>query len=76
MSHYTGILGIPGVTRADSEAFVESSHIEVEVDLDKARTYGLNPGDIRRSASIILAGLEVGNLFDEAAAEPFQFHPR
>ncbi len=61
----TGILGIPGVKRADSEAFVESSHIEVEVDLDKARTYGLNPGDIRRSASIILAGLEVGNLFED-----------
>jgi Cu/Ag efflux pump CusA len=39
--------------------------IEVEVDLQRAQRFGVKPGDVRRSAAILLAGLPVGNLFEE-----------
>jgi Cu/Ag efflux pump CusA len=40
-------------------------NIEVEVDLAKAKLYGLKPGDVRRAAATMLAGLEVGSLFEQ-----------
>src|SRR6185503_13943910 len=40
-------------------------NIEVEVDLAKAKLYGLKPGDVRRAAATMLAGLEVGSLFQQ-----------
>src|SRR3990172_639916 len=36
--------------------------IEVKVDLKKAQQHGLKPGDVRRAASYIVAGEEVGDL--------------
>src|SRR5438034_8631673 len=39
--------------------------LEIEVNLDKAKHYGLKPGDVRRAATTLVSGLEVGNLFDE-----------
>src|SRR3990172_12598342 len=36
--------------------------IEVKVDLEKAQMHGLKPGDVRRAASYIVAGEEVGDL--------------
>jgi CzcA family heavy metal efflux pump len=40
-------------------------NIEVEVNLAKAKLYGLKPGDVRRAAATMLAGLEVGSLFQQ-----------
>ncbi len=37
--------------------------IEVEVDLAKASRYGVKPGDVRRAAAVLVAGIEVGQLF-------------
>lgn len=38
--------------------------LEIEVDLDKARDYNIKPGDVRRTAATLLAGIEVGSLFE------------
>ena len=47
------------------EPQAEQQAIEVEVDLDKARAYGLKPGDVRRAASALIGGITVGSLFQE-----------
>jgi Cu/Ag efflux pump CusA len=39
--------------------------VEIEVDLERAKQFGVKPGDVRRSAAALLAGIEVGNLFEE-----------
>jgi Cu/Ag efflux pump CusA len=39
--------------------------VDIEVDLAKAQRYGLKPGDIRRAASVFVAGIEAGSLFEE-----------
>lgn len=56
---------IDGVKDARIEAPAEQPALEVEVDLEAAEQYGLRPGDVRRSAATLLAGLGVGNLFEE-----------
>lgn len=39
--------------------------VEIEVDLEKAASYGLKAGDVRRAATSLLSGIQVGNLFEE-----------
>ena len=39
--------------------------IAITVDLAAAGRVGLKPGDIRRAAATVFAGLEVGNLFEQ-----------
>ena len=53
---------IEGLTELHSEFIVDIPQIEVEVDLTKAETYGLKPGDVRRATSYMLAGEEVGDI--------------
>lgn len=36
--------------------------IEVKVDLDKAKLYGIKPGDVRRDATTLVAGEEIGDV--------------
>jgi CzcA family heavy metal efflux pump len=48
-------------THPDFQADVPQ--IEVEVDLAKAAKYNLKPGDVRRAASTLVAGEEVGDIF-------------
>jgi CzcA family heavy metal efflux pump len=52
---------------ADPEVDYEAEHatLEIRVDLDKSMEYGLKPGDVRRAATTLLSGIEVGNLFEE-----------
>ena len=56
---------IEGISNPRVEALAEKTSIEVKVDLDKARTHGLKPGDVRRAASTLVSGLKVGALFQE-----------
>ena len=58
------LLDVPGLKGSDIEAQVHAPHIEIEVNLDAAEPFGLKPGDIRRSASTLLGGIEVGSLFE------------
>ena len=59
------IAGIDGIV--DPRIHLESNEpvVEIEVKLDAAHTHGVKPGDVRRAAATLLAGIEVGNLFEE-----------
>jgi len=56
---------IEGINNPEVEPQAEQQAIDVEVDLDKARAYGLTPGDVRRNASVLIGGITVGSLFQE-----------
>jgi Cu/Ag efflux pump CusA len=57
--------GIDGIERAAVDTPPTEPTIDVKVDLQRAQRFGVKPGDVRRSAAILLAGLPVGNLFEE-----------
>lgn len=38
--------------------------IQIDVDLAKARAHGVKPGDVRRAATTLLSGIQVGSIFD------------
>ena len=58
------VLGsVDGIVDEHVELQKDVPQIEVRVDLDKARTYGIKPGDVRRAAATMLAGEEVGDIF-------------
>lgn len=57
------IATIDGVVDPHVELQVEIPHIAVEVDLAAAARYGLKPGDVRRAAATLIAGLEVGDVY-------------
>lgn len=44
---------------------VDIPEIQIKVDLEKAQAYGLKPGDVLRSASAMLAGIEVSDIFKD-----------
>jgi CzcA family heavy metal efflux pump len=39
--------------------------LEIEVDLAKARRYGIKPGDVRRAEAALLQGINVGSVFQD-----------
>jgi Cu/Ag efflux pump CusA len=59
------LTGIEGIT--DARVHVETTEpvVEIKVDLEAARAHGVKPGDVRRAAATLIAGIEVGNLFEE-----------
>ena len=59
------LAGIEGIQRPTVELAPTEPTLEVEVDLERAQRFGVKPGDVRRSAAILLSGLAVGNLFEE-----------
>src|SRR3972149_5740876 len=59
------LAGIKGVFDSKVQYPTEMPTVEIEVDLDKAKRYGLKPGDVRRAATSLVSGIEVGSLFDE-----------
>ena len=61
-----GVLSkVEGIQNARTEVPEDKTTIEVKVDLEKARAYGLKPGDVRRAASTMVAGITVGALFED-----------
>src|SRR5205085_11696742 len=54
---------ILGIKEYHIDMQVETPQIQVEVNLAKAAAYGLKPGDVRRAASTLVAGEEVGDIF-------------
>ena len=56
---------IDGLGSAIVEAPISQPRIEIEPDLEKCKTHGVKPGEVRRTAAVLLSGLEVGNLFEE-----------
>jgi Cu/Ag efflux pump CusA len=56
---------VDGVVDLQVEYFAMEPHVEIEVDLAAAERYQVKPGDVRRSATTLLNGLRVGNLYEE-----------
>ena len=56
------LAGIPGIIDLHQAFQEDIPQIEVKVDLPKAQRYGLKPGDVRRAASMMVAGEEVGDI--------------
>jgi Cu/Ag efflux pump CusA len=46
--------------------------VDVKVDLAKAQQYGIKPGDVRRAATTLMAGEEVGDIFRDGKAYDIQ----
>jgi CzcA family heavy metal efflux pump len=59
------LANVAGVVDSKVQYPAEMPTLEIEVNLDKAKRHGLKPGDVRRAATSLVSGLEVGNLFDE-----------
>jgi CzcA family heavy metal efflux pump len=54
--------GIEGITDLHVESLINIPQIQIELDLAKAEQYQLRPGDVRRIASYLMQGIEVGDL--------------
>lgn len=59
---------VPGIVDEHVELQVEIPQLEIEVDLAKAQQHGIKPGDVRRAASALMAGEEVGDIFRDGKA--------
>jgi Cu/Ag efflux pump CusA len=56
---------IDGIIDLEVASIAERPEVEIEVNLAAAERYQVKPGDVRRSAATLLAGLQVGNLYEE-----------
>ena len=61
------LAGVSGIVNARVEPVTEEPTLEVRVDLEKAQRYGINPGDVRRTAATYFSGLLAGNLYQDQA---------
>jgi len=56
---------VDGVVGPSLESPREQPTLEIEVDIEKAREFGIKPGDVRRAEAIMLQGILVGSVFDD-----------
>ncbi len=61
----TAMAEVSGVSSPSVRSQVYEPTVEIEVDLEAAGQYEIKAGDIRRAATSILSGIEVGNLFED-----------
>jgi CzcA family heavy metal efflux pump len=66
------LAGVKGVSEAQVELQEDVPQIQVAVDLEKARRYGVKPGDVRRASATMVAGEEVGDIFRAGKAYDVQ----
>jgi Cu/Ag efflux pump CusA len=57
--------GVDGARDVRVQRIVTEPTIEIEVDLPKAQAAGIKPGDVRRAATTLVSGIQVGALFEE-----------
>jgi CzcA family heavy metal efflux pump len=62
------LAGIQGIADDHTDLQFDTPQIQVEVDLARAASYGLKPGDVRRAAATLVAGEEVGDIFRDGKA--------
>jgi CzcA family heavy metal efflux pump len=55
--------GVDGVVDPRIELPTQQPSLAIEVDLAKARRYGIKPGDVRRAEATLLQGIQVGSVF-------------
>ncbi|SEL66318.1 heavy metal efflux pump, CzcA family [Streptacidiphilus jiangxiensis] len=58
------VASVKGVVDPHMDLSVDTPQINVEVNLAEAAKYGLKPGDVRRQAATLVAGQEMGNVFE------------
>ena len=59
------LTGLNGISDLKVDLPLQEPTFQIEVDIAKAQQYGIKPGDVRRTAAILLSGVMVGNLFEE-----------
>jgi CzcA family heavy metal efflux pump len=59
------VADVDGVVDPQVENQTDQPTLRVEVDLDKARRYGIKPGDVRRAEASLLQGIQVGSIFQD-----------
>ncbi|MBE0561494.1 MAG: efflux RND transporter permease subunit [Ochrobactrum anthropi] len=59
------VVAIGGIGPVAIDSRVMEPVVRIEADLEKSKAFGIKPGDIRRTAAILLSGLEVGSLFED-----------
>ena len=59
------LAGVSGVVAPTVEKLTEEPTVEVQVDLAKAQSFGITPGDVRRASATYYAGLPVGSLYEQ-----------
>src|SRR5262249_6967323 len=59
---------IKGIEELHMQLQSEVPEIQVKVNLEAAKRYGVKPGDVRRASATMLAGEEVGDLFRDGKA--------
>jgi Cu/Ag efflux pump CusA len=61
----TMLSGIDGAKDVNVQRHIVEPTIEIEVDLPAAQAAGIAPGDVRRAATTLVSGIQVGALFEE-----------
>jgi CzcA family heavy metal efflux pump len=56
---------VDGVVDPRVELPVMQPTVEIETDLQRARRFGVKPGDVRRAEGTLLQGLQVGSIFEQ-----------
>jgi CzcA family heavy metal efflux pump len=56
---------VDGVVDPRLELPVTQPTVEIETDLERARRFGIKPGDVRRAEGTLLQGIQVGSIFEE-----------
>jgi Cu/Ag efflux pump CusA len=59
------LAGIDGLVDLRVDGYIEQPQVEIQLNLAAAEPHGLKPGDVRRAAATMYAGLNVGFLFEE-----------
>lgn len=53
---------VEGITKLYVSLQMDVPQIQIEVDLVEAKKYGIKPGDVRRSAAVLINGIEVSDI--------------
>jgi Cu/Ag efflux pump CusA len=59
------VSGVDGVVNPQVETEGVEPALRIEVDLERAASHGIKPGDVRRAAATLLQGIDVGSFFEE-----------
>jgi CzcA family heavy metal efflux pump len=54
---------VDGLVALHTELQEDIPHVTVQLDLAKAEQHGIKPGDVRRAAATVLAGIEVSDIY-------------
>jgi Cu/Ag efflux pump CusA len=55
---------VDGVANPHIELPATQPTVEIETDLERARRFGVKPGDVRRAAAALVQGIQVGSVFE------------